>query len=191
MRPALRHQWGVTAVRFSWPHDGLSNQMTWKEIVAHREDLDRVVCGLPQCLYFVSAVCATATANVRALHGGFPGVGYWIVTPSPMPDCRLLLQHLNTNHVQATPKLLLQPYQKSERDLNNVLFKILKDNMSGCVPRLVQESWQHCHGSSKIENQVEPAVRICMIDPIIEQHLMTTVSELEALRFYTKLIHLK
>ena len=186
VRPALSRQWGVTAVHFVWPRDELNNQMAWEQIVEYREALDQVVCGLPDCLYFVSAIGGIHSST--GVHKGYPRVGYWIVTLTSTSDCRPLLQHLTANHVQAVPKLLLQPYQQAERDFNNVLFKLLKDNMHGCVPRLVQESWQRCYSSSNNENELEPAVKICMVDPSMEQDLMTTVSKLRDLRFLTKLI---
>ena len=189
VRPALSRQWGVTAIRFSWAHDAFTNQRTWDQIARYRENLDQLVSQLPDCLYFISAI--GATHGPSGVLWGYPVVGYWVVTVNPLSDCKMLFDHLNANQVLATPKMLLQPYQKTERDFNNVLFKIVKDNMHGCVPRLAQESFKRCYGSNDTEHLVEPAVRICMIDHSMEQYLLTTVSELQDLRFYTKLIHIK
>ena len=177
--PVLQQCWGVTAVRFNWPFDHATTQLAWQQIVQWRESLDAVIRAVPDCVYFVSAVTATVS-NGKVL----PAVGYWIVMRSAISDCKLLMAHLTANKLSAKPKLLLQPYQKSEKDFSNALFKIVKDNMSGCVPRLMQESVQICG----VEGQVEPAVRICGVDPAQWSHLETVVSELCQLRFTTKLV---
>ena len=190
VRPAINHQWGVMAVRYSWPHDELTNKRAWEQIARYREELDQVVAQLSDCLYFVSAIGGTPTGP-SGLKWGHPGVNYWIVNQTSPSDQIVLLQHLTTNQVFATPKMLLQPYQQRECDFNSILFKIVKDNIHGCVPRLVQESWQRCYGSSNTDNHVEPAVRIYVKDPSMENDLRTTVSRLRQLRFPTKLIHMK
>ena len=109
IKPALSQQWGITAVRFTWPHDTQTTENAWRQIVQSREVLDALISTLPNTIYFVSALTATSTGKQV-----FPAVGYWIVSAAVTSDTKTFMENLYANSVGAKPSLLLQPFQTSE-----------------------------------------------------------------------------
>ena len=184
VRPVVDKQWSVAAVRLSWPKDEARVQAIWQKIVKIRQSMDELAKCVPlDCVFLVSSISGSMSTQRRVCS---PSLGYWIVARSHDWDCKLLPDHFHTNTWGATAKLLLQPYQKAHKDYSNTLFTIVKDNVSGCVPRLIQTSLRHCYGE---ETELwEPATKIWVSDQTLRDTLGQTVSNLMEVRFQTQLL---
>ena len=180
--PALQHDWGVTAVRLTWPKDDGSSLQLWDNIVRVRAGLDDLVKGAFDCLFFVSAITATVSSKKNVC----PAVGYWIVSPSREVDAAYVMNQLTNNPYGAQPRLILQPYQRSEKDFSNVLSTLLKDNIGGCVPRYVQVSQQRCYGRDC--DLQESAVQVVLNDPAVRPMLEKLIRDLAVVRFPSRLL---
>ena len=177
VKVVMRQGWSVTAIRLSWPRDEASNQHAWRQLVLLRSELDELARSFPGAALIVSAI----TGGLVGQRKVYPGVGFWIATHKPVTDCKVVLDHFHRNSSGATAKLLLQPYQTQEKDYSTVLFHMVKDNVSGCVPRHVQESVSLVWG--KETAQWEPVVKIFVQEPSLKGSLDSLTKELEAVNF--------
>ena len=183
VRLALSNHWGVTAVRFTWPNTEGTAQGVWDNISALRAALDKLMAMFPDWVLFVSGVSGSLGPQRKVR----PSVGYWLVTRSEVSDCRAILAHVQANQCGATPKLLLQPYQKTEKDFTQVLYTLVKDNVGGCVPRMVQDSRRLPGGLSQVADW-ESVVQIHLKDRLLKATLDRTVGDLSEARFPIPLI---
>ena len=135
----------VSAFRMSWfSQESDFLQKIWDEIVHLRVKLDCMVTNIPGVDVCVSAITATKSGLRKTQDPAerkiYPGVSYWIVTPDTGFNERDLFNRMQANPFGATMKLLLQPYQSSKKDVCTALYGVVKDNMEGCVRRMVDMS---------------------------------------------------
>ena len=187
VRPAMANKQMVVAVRLTWPKDS-PRQNLWQQIVRLRRDLDAITCRLPSCAYFVSAITAVKQNDQFKQPRVWPAVGYWAVLREPLRECKLIMDLYNQNLCGAAVKLMLQPYQTTEKDLSSVLFNLVKDNVRGCVPRLVQISQQMSCGEG--QPAWEPVMKICVLDRGVKEQLQEAVDAFQRIHFYTGLVEM-
>ena len=133
----------MTAFRLSWfSQDPVFLEDLWNNIISLRTNLDARVQEIGGICTVVSAITGTISGVHKAgqQRRVYPGVAYWIVIKDSAFSERMLFNHMNTNKAGATMKLLLQPYQQDEKHLCNALCAALKDNIDGCVRRLVNRA---------------------------------------------------
>ena len=191
IQPVVENNWNVAAFRMHWPRIDGSIQTLWDRIVPIRAELDELVKTIPGPLFIVSGIYATASyskTGPNAVCRVLPGVGYWVVTKGPSLDSRSLCDHMNNNRCGATMKLVLQPYQTAEKDFRQALFNTVKDNVEGCVRRLVEDSRVYCYGPT--ERLGEPVVKIYVTKEGPRNRLSRVVRDLAAVRFRADLIEL-
>ena len=176
----------MSAFRMNWSKqdDNVTRNM-WDNIVTLRERLDDLVQNVPGIAFFVSAINATHSLTKTPVgtqhYKVFPGVAYWLVTYRPIADRREFCTMLQDNDIGATLKLQLQPYQQSDREIRNALFAVVKDNMEGCVRRMVDT------GANAVPGVPHPLVRLYNADDEFAQVLEPTLYELHMARFATEL----
>ena len=189
VRPAVEQLQSVVAVRLTWPKDDSARQAMWDQITAVRHDLDALAMQLPHCLYFVSAITAVKQCDRSKKETKiWPAVGYWAVLKQPVGDCKLIINAFSQNSCGAAVRLMLQPYQTSEKDVSGVLYNMVKDNVRGCVPRMVQASLQRQHRTSA--GAPETPVRVCAVDKEVLPHLHRAAAALQDARFATDVIEM-
>ena len=183
---ALSNSWGVTAVRLTWPRDPHINSTVWSSISEIRDGLDELLRGFPGWVLFVSAI--TGSLGPQRLIR--PAVNHWVVTRGGTADCRAVLQHMQANQAGAVPKLLIQPYQRTEKDIAGVLYTLVKDNIGGCVPRMVAASDKRRGGlvSTTGATDWEPIVRIYLKDSALQVALEALAGQLNDARFPVQLM---
>ena len=138
--PVVANGWVVSAFRMYWKREQpYSTDMIWGQIAETRTMLDALVRQVPNLLFIISSINATNASFSDGTRMVKPGVAYWVVSREAL-DCCELSKHMGRNNVDATLKILLQPFQTSEKDVTNVLYSAVKDNMGGCVRRLVEDS---------------------------------------------------
>ena len=141
VRPALQAGFKVSAFRLSWFGQSTEHlSIVWDQVVPLRDQLDQKMKEIGGVIYFVSAITATTSGKKKDAPTQkrlvFPGVAYWLVSLANFSE-RDLFNHMQNNGLGATMKLLLQPFQQTEKDLANGLFQVLKDNMEGCVRKMI------------------------------------------------------
>ena len=148
--PFLQPQYTVTALRMSWFNRSVDylNQVT-EQLVHLRAQLDEYVNGLPGVQLVISAVTATRSSTKKVQDMKlYPGVAYWVVLDAASFDQRALCSFLQTTDSKPTLKLLLQPYQQTEKDITTALSSVLKDSMEGVVRKLLDYSANTQFGSA-------------------------------------------
>ena len=191
LQPIVQNQWSVSAFRMTWPRVLDANRNIWDQIVLMRVELDRLVQQIPGALFLVSAINATSAQMKSGSETSYkihPGIVYWLVSRQPITDQRSLCSHMNANNCGAMLKLVLQPYQTTEKDIRNALFSGVKDNMEGCVRRLVEESCSHCYGPA--ERLKEPLVKFYVAPDGPKDMLSQALNDLAAARFRAELLNL-
>ena len=180
--PVLNSGWSVTAFRMHWnkEQDAMVENI-WDQILQIRASLDRLVQQLEGIVYFVSAINATNSALVDGQRKVKPGVCYWIVLERAL-ECRVFTQHMDSNSVGANLKLQLQPFQTTEKDLCSSIFNAVKDNMGGCVRRMVDEIQARSGDQTK-----EAVVKVYVAEHGPKKLLSRTLSDLCSVRFFAEL----
>ena len=188
--PVLQSNWNVAAFRMHWSRPEINEQTIWDQMVLMREELDKLVKIIPEALFIVSAISATFNQIKTGQKGSYkirPYVAYWLVSER-MTDNRNLCDIMNNNNCGAQVKIMLQPYQTTEQDISNALFNTVKDNVTGCVRRLVEDSSESCYGPS--ERLREPIVKIFVAKRGPMNMLSQAVVNLAGVRFHAELIKL-
>lgn len=185
VRPVLANGWSISSFRMHWNKASPSAiHGIWAQIVEARAELDQLVRRVPGLLFFVSAINATNATLPDGQRRVNPGLYYWVVSKETV-DCRELALHMESNSVGAYLKIQLQPFQTTEKDISGSLCNAVKDNMSGCVRRLVEEAQAEeaqAEGSSK-----EAIVKFYVGKDGPSDMLPSVLSSLEKVRFHAEL----
>ena len=185
--PVLERGWRVAAFRMNWQqHKETLNQNVWKAIVQLRTDLDSLVKKMDGILFFISAVTATQSLQTQSTSGSnvrykiYPGVAYWLVTRDHIADA-LLYKHMQNNSLGAVLKLQLKHYQKTEKDICNALYLTVKDNIEGCVRRMVDGS------ANTLSSGPQPIVKMYAAHDEPIDIVSSAAAQLHAARFHLEI----
>ena len=177
--PLLDSPWKVAAFRMHWnKHPDSTVQNIWNQISQARAILDELVCQLDGIVYVISAINATTNSLPSGQRRVRAGVYYWVVSKTAF-DCRALTEHMESNTVGAAVKLQLQPFQTTEKDFCTTLYNAVKDNMGGCVRRMVEES-----SPPQVK---EAVVKVYITNKGPTGLLRKALSDLHNVRFYAEL----
>ena len=190
IRPVQQNNWNVSAFRMNWSKTGIGEQSIWDQIVMVRGELDKLAKTIPGGIFVVSAIGASFSpikSGQKTSYKIHPFVAYWLVSKR-MTDNRNLCEIMNTNNCGAQVKIMLQPYQTSEKDISNALFNVVKDNVAGCVRRLVEDSCQCYYGPSS--RMQEPLVKIYVAKNGPITMLKQAVGNLSSVRFHADLLEM-
>lgn len=188
VKPAIEKCGKVLGYRLHWPKQTEDTEkMIWQQIVNIRNVFDDMVKQFPFVSYFVSAICGINNKRPgQTEYRITPSVCYWIVSRDSIGDLRAVFDRMNDNPYHAVAKMTLQPYQNTEKDISNALFNSVKDNVQGCVGRLVEESVAHCQLQSVATSRYIAKIFNTSFGP--RESLEEGVRKLEEIRFNTLLV---
>ena len=188
VEPVLARGWTVAAFRMNWSRQtDEALQYTWDNIVSIRQEMDQAALQLPGLQLLVSAISATSSRLPKEnRYRNSPGVAYWGALTQGM-DTRSLIGFMQENSSGAQLKLQLQPFQKTKDHVCNALFTVVKDNMEGCVRRLVEEAQRRNHRDVGV---MEPIVKLYVRGEKVKNFMLNTVLNLAAARFSVELLEM-
>lgn len=188
IQPVIDNNWKVHAFRMHWPKMTEEEEaMTWQQIISIREGLDSIVRELPCLLHFVSGIGGVNRKNpVTGVFYTHPIISYWVVISADVLNTREMLASMNANPYGAQARLNLQPFSTGKKDLVNALHVAVKDNMEGCVRRIVDENNPYPTEG----NRGNSLVKFVTKGKAINEHLYASIDRLRAARFMVEFIEI-
>ena len=149
--PLISRGTRIMALKILWlttPADAVPG--LWQNILPLRTTVDDLVKSVHGIHFFVSSITASASTTKKkkspqpeetgSRYLNRPAIGYWILSENADFNDRELFNLMNKNNLGASMKLALQPFQRDEKSVCNVLCALVKDNWDGMVRRVVAGS---------------------------------------------------
>ena len=148
LEPVLAFGHQVFPFRIVWRVSDDQIPEAWDDIVAHREQCDRIVAETPSLQMFVSCISGVYTRSTRSETGPrpvYPVVSYWAVFLGSVPDeGGEMLSRIRTAcpSVQLKQITSLTRLKSSAPTDSNPLYVVLKDHNSAFVNQKIVRSLQ-------------------------------------------------
>ena len=148
LEPVLAFGHHVFPFRIVWRVSDDQIPEAWDDIVAHREQCDRIVAETPSLQMFVSCISGVYTRSTRSEMGPrpvYPVVSYWVVLfGSVLDESGEMLSRIRTAYpcVQRKQITSLNRLKSSAPTDSNPLYVVLKDHNSAFVNQKIARSLQ-------------------------------------------------